>query len=136
MIAENIKYLRKLNHQTQEEFAERFGVSRQSVAKWENGESAPDVFKCREIADCYDTTVDALIGVPLSDSAAPTHDSRGKYIFGIVKVGDRGQVVIPKYAREVFSIKPGDRMLVMGDTSKGGIALAKIALGAGLDIKE
>lgn len=47
----------------------------------------------------------------------------------MVKVGDRGQVVIPKHAREVFKIKAGDRLMVMGDTAKGGIALAKISIG-------
>jgi AbrB family looped-hinge helix DNA binding protein len=49
----------------------------------------------------------------------------GKYIFGTVKVGDRGQIVIPKDARELFKIKPGDTLLVMGD-KKRGIAISKI----------
>ena len=39
----------------------------------------------------------------------------GKYIFGVVKVGDRGQIVIPKEAREVYDIKAGDSLLVLGD---------------------
>ena len=47
----------------------------------------------------------------------------------MVKVGDRGQIVIPKHAREVFDIKAGDRVMVMGDTAKGGIALAKVSIG-------
>ncbi|OPX72294.1 MAG: SpoVT / AbrB like domain protein [Methanoregulaceae archaeon PtaU1.Bin059] len=48
----------------------------------------------------------------------------GKHIFGTVKVGERGQIVIPKKAREIFSIQPGDTLLVLGD-EKRGIAIVK-----------
>ena len=47
----------------------------------------------------------------------------GKYIFGVVKVGDKGQIVIPRDARKLYDIKPGDAMLVLGD--QRGIALLK-----------
>ncbi len=47
-----------------------------------------------------------------------------KIIFGVVRIGDKGQIVIPKDAREVFGLKPGDSLLVLGDKSKG-IALVK-----------
>ena len=47
----------------------------------------------------------------------------GKYIFGVVKVGDRGQIVIPKEAREVYEIKAGDSLLVLGDMK--GMAVIK-----------
>ena len=47
----------------------------------------------------------------------------GKYIFGVVKVGDRGQIVIPKEAREVYGIKAGDSLLVLGDMK--GMAVIK-----------
>ena len=49
------------------------------------------------------------------------HD--GKYIFGVVKVGERGQIVIPKEAREQYDIKPGDSLMVLGDQK--GIAMLK-----------
>ena len=49
---------------------------------------------------------------------------RGKYLFGSVKVGERGQVVIPKEARELFGIQPGDKLVVLGDEGQG-IALLK-----------
>ena len=46
---------------------------------------------------------------------------KGKFI-SIVKVGDKGQIVIPKGARELFGIQPGDQLLLMAD-KKRGIAL-------------
>lgn len=48
----------------------------------------------------------------------------GKQIFGVVRVGDKGQIVIPKEARKLFDIKAGDALLVLGDLSKG-LALVK-----------
>ena len=44
---------------------------------------------------------------------------KGKYIFGTVKVGEKGQIVIPKEARVRFSIEPGDTLLVLGDAQSG-----------------
>lgn len=45
--------------------------------------------------------------------------SKNKYFFGSVKVGERGQIVIPSKARKIFKIQPGDQLLVFGDTNKG-----------------
>ena len=42
-----------------------------------------------------------------------------KRVFGTAKVGDRGQIVIPKEARELFGIKPGDTLLILGEENKG-----------------
>lgn len=49
---------------------------------------------------------------------------KGHYIFGTVKVGERGQIIIPKEARQVFNIKAGDTLIVLGD-EKWGIAVTK-----------
>ena len=40
-------------------------------------------------------------------------------VFGTAKVGDRGQIVIPKEAREFFGIEPGDTLLILGKTETG-----------------
>ena len=40
-------------------------------------------------------------------------------VFGTAKVGDRGQIVIPKEARELFGIKPGDSLLIVGELDTG-----------------
>ena len=47
----------------------------------------------------------------------------GKYIFGVVKVGDKGQIVIPRDARKLYDVKPGDALIVLGD--QRGMALLK-----------
>ena len=47
-----------------------------------------------------------------------------KYLFGICKVNEKGQIVIPKEAREVFGIKSGDSLVLLGDKKKG-LALVK-----------
>ena len=44
---------------------------------------------------------------------------KGQKVFGTAKVGDRGQIVIPKEAREMFGIKPGDTLLILGDEDAG-----------------
>lgn len=44
---------------------------------------------------------------------------KGKFFFGTVKVGTKGQIVIPKKAREEFKIAPGDELIIMGDKKKG-----------------
>lgn len=43
----------------------------------------------------------------------------GKYLFGTAKVGEKGQIVIPKEAREKFGILPGDTLLILGDERSG-----------------
>ena len=45
--------------------------------------------------------------------------SKLQRIFGTAKVGDRGQIVIPKEARELFGIKPGDTLLILGEAETG-----------------
>ena len=44
---------------------------------------------------------------------------KGKHAFGLVTVGDKGQIVIPAKARKIFSIQPGDRLIVLGDEAQG-----------------
>lgn len=45
--------------------------------------------------------------------------SNARRILGTAKVGDRGQIVIPKEAREMFGIQPGDTLLILGETDAG-----------------
>ena len=49
---------------------------------------------------------------------------KGKHIFGVVTVGDKGQIVIPAKARKIFDISPGDQLVVLGD-ERQGLAILK-----------
>jgi len=60
----------------------------------------------------------------LVDTLVAPRREKTKHIFGSVKVGERGQIVIPKEAREIFGIEPGDLLLVLGDLERG-LALVK-----------
>lgn len=44
---------------------------------------------------------------------------QGKHIFGMVTVGSKGQIVIPKKARDIFEIRPGDTLMLVGDETQG-----------------
>ncbi|RDY26548.1 XRE family transcriptional regulator [Romboutsia weinsteinii] len=118
MINTNLKRLRKIHQYTQEDVADKLNVSRQSVAKWENGESTPDIDSCIRLSKLYNVRLDDLVNhsEEISGLMVPP---KGKYFFGAVVVGERGQIVIPKDAREVFNIKSGDRLLVLGDEERG-----------------
>lgn len=124
MFSENLTELRKLHNMSQEELAEKIGVSRQTLSKYETGESLPDIEKCRLLADVFGVSIDDLISYSRDNSMGLNVPPKGKYIFGMVKVGDKGQIVIPAKARKVFDIKPGDNLIVLGDEGQG-IAIIK-----------
>lgn len=50
-------------------------------------------------------------------------ETDGKYIFGVVKISEKGQIVIPKEARKTYNLKAGDALLLVGD--KNGMAMIK-----------
>lgn len=124
MFADNLVDLRKYHAMSQEELAERIGVSRQTLSKYETGESLPDIEKCKALADVFGITIDDLISYEKTDGMGLMVPPRGKHIFGMVRVGEKGQIVIPAKARKIFDIKPGDNLVVLGDEGQG-IALLK-----------
>lgn len=118
MISMNLQTLRKINKYTQEYVAEKIGVSRQSIAKWENGESTPDIRSCIALSELYKVTIDDLIKYSEKESGIPI-PPKGRHFFGNAVVGERGQIVIPKEARDIFEINQGDKLLVLGDEQLG-----------------
>ena len=123
MLNDNLIMLRKINGYSQEEIAEKVGISRQAYDKWEKGLTIPDVEKCGLLAELYETTIDALVSSGKRDDLdivvppAP----KGKSIWGSVTINDRGQIVIPRGAREKFNLTGGQRLIVCSDEM--GIAL-------------
>ncbi|MCM1145615.1 MAG: helix-turn-helix domain-containing protein [Blautia sp.] len=125
MIKDNLILLRKLNGYSQEEIAEKIGISRQAYGKWEKGETIPDVEKCDLLASIYGITIDSLIHTnKLENHTMIPPAPKGKHIFGTATISNRGQIVIPKQARDLFGIKDKDRLIILGDEEEG-LALMK-----------
>ena len=118
MFCDNLVSLRKLHDLSQEELAEKLQISRQTLSKYETGESLPDIEKCRCLAEIFDVTLDDLVN---HDTAATGLQvpPKGRHAFGLVTVGDKGQIVIPAKARKIFNIRPGDKLIVLGDEAQG-----------------
>lgn len=119
MLSENLLNLRRVHGFSQEEIAERIGVSRQAVAKWENGSTTPDITNCAALAKLYNVSLDELVSFESSEANGLLVPPKGKYLFGTVTVGEKGQIVIPVKARRVFHIEPGTELLMIGDIEQG-----------------
>ncbi|MBR5356116.1 MAG: helix-turn-helix transcriptional regulator [Lachnospiraceae bacterium] len=124
MFKDNLVQMRKALQMTQEDIAEQLGVTRQSVAKWESGETVPDLDKCKLLADIFGVSLDDLANYESDENFGLGVPPKGKHLFGLVTVGDKGQIVIPAKARKIFEISAGDRLLVLGDEGQG-IAIVK-----------
>lgn len=118
MIGKNLQKLRKQKSLTQEALAEAVGVARQTIAKWEAEESTPDLEASGRLASALEVTLDDLVNAPEYELDSRP-GMRGKHMFGVVTVGDKGQIVIPVRARRVFNIRPGDQLMVLGDENSG-----------------
>ncbi|MDC7280756.1 helix-turn-helix domain-containing protein [Butyrivibrio fibrisolvens] len=124
MFSKNLVQMRKFLSMTQEELAEKVGVTRQSIAKWEAGDSLPDLEKSKLLAEVLGVSLDELANHEPEDNLGLGLAPKGKYLFGMVTVGDKGQIVIPAKARKIFNISPGDSLVVLGDEDQG-MALMK-----------
>ena len=118
MIGKNILTLRRLRGLTQEELAERVGVSRQAVAKWESGESTPDLASCCTLAELFRVSLDDLVHFDDQDTGLMI-PPRGKHFFGSLTVGPEGQLFLPEKARTLFGIHTGDQLLLLGGEGRG-----------------
>ena len=124
MFKDNLLQLRKYKQLTQEELAEKVGVTRQAIAKWEAGETMPDLERSRILAEIFEVSLDDLANFEPNENWGIGVPPKGKHIFGVVTVGDKGQIVIPVKARKLFSIHTGDSLVVLGDEAQG-MALVK-----------
>ena len=122
MLKDNLVMLRNIHGFSQEAIAEKIGISRQAYAKWETGATIPDIEKCSRLAEVYGTTIDSLIRTgPVEGAGMIPPAPKGKNIWGSVAINDRGQIVIPKGARDLFGLTGGERLIVLSDET--GIAL-------------
>ena len=122
MLHENLIMLRNIHGLSHEDIAEIISISRQAYAKWERGTTVPDIEKCKRLADFYDVTIDSLLKTEKEEKIGIIPPApKGKNIWGTVTINERGQIVIPKAAREKFGFKNGERLVVLSDEE--GIAL-------------
>ena len=119
MVGENIIFLRKRNGMTQEALSERINVSRQTVAKWERGESEPDCSSLMRLSTLFNVTIDALVGNVDEDQKTVGVAPKGKYFFGMVKIGEDGSIILPQKALEIFNLSVGSELAVLGDEDRG-----------------
>ena len=119
MFKNNLIQMRKMRKMTQEDVAEKVGVTRQAVAKWEAGETVPDLDKCRILAEIFGVSLDDLANYEPEQNLGLGLPPKGKHLFGMVTVGDKGQIVIPARARKLFDISAGDQLVVLGDETQG-----------------
>ena len=118
MFCDNLVSLRKMKQMSQEQLAEAVGVSRQTISKYETGEALPDIDKCKVMAELFDVSLDDLVNYDKQASGLGI-PPKGKHMFGLAKVGDKGQIVIPAKARKIFGIEPGDNLVILGDETQG-----------------
>ncbi len=74
MLSEKIYALRRKNGLSQEQLAEKIGVSRQAISKWEGGLSTPELDKLKALSECFQVTIDELT----ENQAAPGHTAEKK----------------------------------------------------------
>ena len=125
MLKDNLIMLRTIHGFSQEEIAGKIDISRQAYAKWESGATIPDIQKCGLLAGIYGVTIDSLLKDEKVEGIGTIPPAPvGKSIWGTVTVNDRGQIVIPKDARDRYGIKGGTRLIVVGD--EVGIAMVPV----------
>ena len=122
-ISENLRALRIKSKRSLEDVAEIIDVSRQSVSKWESGESYPDIEKCVRLAKLYNVSLDALVNKTISE-LVQGESKENQYMFGLTKLEENGTIKLPKKAIEVFEITAKDALLVVGDKNQR-IAIVK-----------
>lgn len=84
MFRDNLIQMRKIHQLTQEDVAEKVGVSRQAVAKWESGDTVPDLDKCKILADLFGVSLDDLANYESKDNLGLGVPPKGKHLFGMV----------------------------------------------------
>lgn len=133
-LGEKLSEKRRLKNMTQDDVAEKLGVTPQAVSKWENDASCPDISLLPTLASLYETTIDEL----LSKEAAPAvtfvpPEKRKNFNDMVFRIlvqdgGDKVKVNLPMPLVK-FALETGIRMGGM-DISCGNADLSKIDFAA------
>ncbi len=123
-LSENLRFLRRKYGYTLEALAQIISVSRQSVAKWEAGDSLPDIINCVKLATLYKISLDELVNRPLTKVDENVISSDNNRICGVLEISADNAITIPEPVMDMFGICDGDRVLLLADKTQG-IALVK-----------
>ena len=123
-VSDNLKILRNKHGYTMESLAEIIGVSRQTIAKWEAGESYPDLENCAKLSQLYKVFLDALINKPLWEGEVDDFVGSETKVCGAVEISEEGAVMLPDVVMKMFGFEPGEKVLLLADRNQG-VAIVK-----------
>lgn len=123
-IAENLRIMRQKYGYTLEALAEIIAVSRQTVAKWEAGDSHPDIVNCIKLANLYKMSLDELVNKPLMAVQKNDFIPENGKICGVLDISEESTIKLPESVLELFDMKCGDKVLLLADKTQG-LALVK-----------
>lgn len=148
-----LQLLRKKNGLSQEELAERLGISRQAISKWESGQSTPDLNKLILLSEIYNVTIDSLVkdsneydilqssfnnNIYDSDRKNTSDDSKNTRI--VINLGSNRVEYEYKSKRTLFGLpivhinlgrgmKKAKGIIAMGNISYGVVSIGFLSLG-------
>ena len=118
ILGDEIKKARNLQRFSQEDLAERIGVTRQAIINWEKGKAVPDMLTAVKLAEALDVTVEELASTKKVKGPA-FYGPDEKRFLGTVTIGKDGNVKLPKEFLREMKVFPGDKMLMLADTERG-----------------
>ena len=92
-IADNLNLMRQKSGYSLEALAEIISVSRQTIAKWEMGDSYPDLMNCMKLASLYKISLDELVNKPMREIQNSDFLSLDNKIGGVIDVSEEGTIM-------------------------------------------
>lgn len=124
-ISDNLKMLRQRYGYTLEAVAEIISVSRQAVAKWETGESIPDLINSAKLSALFKVTLDELVLNPMTEAVSAEFKLHANdHVMGMLTISENGQIRLPETVMKLFDLQIGGNVLLLAD-QKQGIAIVK-----------
>ena len=118
ILGDKIKNLRHLKRISQKDLAEMLGVTRQTIASWEDGRTIPDLMMAAKLVDVLNVTLEDLVSAEKSPETCTLGPNEKRFL-GTVTIGKDCIVKLPKEFLREMGVFPGDQMLMLADTERG-----------------
>lgn len=125
-LAEKLQLIRKKNGLSQEELAEKLGISRQAISKWESGQSTPDLNKLIILSELYNVTIDSLVKESDDFDIVKRKETNNREKQEAEKVGNKETQIIINFNRGSLEYEYKSKRKLFG------LPLVHINLGRGL----